>query len=232
MSGQDITIKGRDGDFSAYLAAPPSGRGPGVVVIQEIFGINDVVRGVADDLAAQGYFALAPDLFWHLQPGVQLTDRTPEEWKQALDLMNRFDAASGVADIQAGITHLRAVPGVSGKVGAVGYCLGGMLAYLTAARTDSDATVGYYGLNIQTMLGEAANIKKPLLLHIAAEDEYVPKQAQAQMAEGLKDNRLVTLQTYPGVDHAFARIGGQHYDRASAELANSRTAAFFRQYLG
>ncbi|HEY0265290.1 MAG TPA: dienelactone hydrolase family protein, partial [Rhizomicrobium sp.] len=147
--GQEITISGRDGDFAAYLAAPASGSGPGIVVIQEIFGINGVMRGVADDLAGKGFFALAPDLFWRLAPGIQLTDKTDAEWQQAFALMNRFNPDTGTDDIQAAITHLRGLTGVTGKVGAVGWCLGGLLAYLTAARTDSDASVGYYGVNIQ-----------------------------------------------------------------------------------
>jgi carboxymethylenebutenolidase len=190
-----------------------------------------VVRGVADGLAAQGYVALAPDLFWRLEPGVDITDRTDAEWKKALDLMNRFDVAKGVEDIQAAIAMLRARPDVR-KVGAVGYCLGGQLAYLTAARTDADASVGYYGVNIPAFLGEAANIANPLMLHIAAEDGFVPKPAQEQMIAGLKDNPNVTLHRYDGVDHAFARPGGAHYDRNAADLANSRTADFLRRHLG
>jgi carboxymethylenebutenolidase len=229
--GRTITISGDDGDFSAYLAAPASGRGPGIVVIQEIFGINAVMRELADRLAAQGFFALAPDLFWRLEPGIQLTDKTDAEWKTALDLMNRFDVDKGVEDIQSAISHLRVTTGVSGKVGAVGYCLGGLLAYLTAARTDSDATVGYYGVNIPAYLGEAANITAPLMLHIAAEDGFVPKQMQAQMKAALSGNPLVTLHVYEGLDHAFARPGGAHYDAAGAELANQRTDDFLREHL-
>ena len=231
MSGKDITITGPDGSFAGYLSTPSAGTGPGVVVIQEIFGVNAVMRGVADALAARGYLALCPDLFWRLQPGVQLTDKTRAEWDQAFALMNRFDPDAGVRDIQATITQLRGTQGCTGKVGAVGYCLGGLLAYLTAARTDSDASVGYYGVNIQTKLDEAKTIKKPLMLHIAAKDQFVPPEAQKQIVEGLKSNPLVTLHTYPEMDHAFAREGGEHYDKACADLANGRTATFFRQHL-
>ncbi|HWD26703.1 MAG TPA: dienelactone hydrolase family protein [Rhizomicrobium sp.] len=232
MSGQDIRVDGSDGPFGAYLAAPASGRGPGIVVIQEIFGVNAVMRGVADDLAARGYFALCPDLFWRLEPGVQLTDKTDAEWQRAFDLMNRFDPDAGVRDIQAAIDRLRkGVPGCTGKVGAVGYCLGGLLAYLTAARTDADASVGYYGVNIADKLDEAPKIAKPLMLHIAAKDEFVPPPAQAKMALGLKGNPHVTLHTYPEMNHAFARPGGAHYDKACADLANGRTATFFRTHL-
>ncbi|MGA7711766.1 MAG: dienelactone hydrolase family protein [Rhizomicrobium sp.] len=231
MTGKDITIAGPDGPFSGYLATPTAGKGPGIVVIQEIFGINAVMRGIADALAANGYFALAPDLFWRLEPGVQLTDKTDAEWQRAFDLMKRFDADAGIKDIQATITHLRDVTGCTGKVGAVGYCLGGLLAYLTAARTDSDASVGYYGVNIQNMLGEAKTIKKPLMLHIAGKDEFVPPEAQSQIVTGLAANPLVTVHRYPEMNHAFARVGGKHYDQANAGLANSRSATFFRQYL-
>src|ERR1700753_1470071 len=224
MTGQDIRIEGGDGAFGAYLASPASGRGPGIVVIQEIFGVNTVMRGVADELAARGYFALCPDLFWRLAARVQHNDKTDAEWRRAFDLMNRFDPDAGIKDIQATIDHLRKdVPGCTGKVGAVGYCLGGLLAYLTAARTDADASVGYYGVNIADKLDEAAKITKPLMLHIAAKDEYVPPEAQKKIVEGLKGNALVTVHTYPEMNHAFARPGGAHYDKACADLANGRT---------
>ena len=232
MSGKDITIKGPDGNFGGYLASPASGRGPGVVVIQEIFGVNDVVRKICDDHAAHGRFALAPDLFWRLQPGVQLTDKTQEDWGKAFALMQKFDVDKGVADIGATIDHLRKVQGCSGKVGTVGYCLGGQLAFLAGTRTDSDANVGYYGVMIQNRLGEAGKIAKPMMLHIAAKDAYTPPEAQAQIMDGLKGNRHVTIHVYPEMDHAFARVGGQHYDKACADLANSRTDSFFRQHLG
>jgi len=231
MAGKDIRIKGSDGEFGGYLALPGADRGPGVVVIQEIFGVNQVMRSIADDFAARGYFALAPDLFWRLEPGVQLTDKTDAEWKRAFDLMGRFDQDRGVADIQASISHLRNTAGCTGKVGAVGYCLGGLLAYLSAARTDSDASVGYYGVSIQDKLGEAKNIRKPLMLHVAGKDQFVPPEAQKRMVEGLKGNSHVTIHVYPEMDHAFARPGGAHYDKANADLANGRTATFFRQHL-
>lgn len=227
----DVTISGKDGDFGGYLAAPASGKGPGIIVIQEIFGINDVMREMADRLAAQGFFALAPDLFWRLEPGIQLTDKTDAEWQRAFDLMNRFDADKGVEDIQSSINHLRVLPGVTGKVGAVGYCLGGLLAYLTAARTDSDATVGYYGVNIQKHLDEGQKIARPLMLHIAANDGFVDRAAQAEILSGLRPNPQISLHVYPVVDHAFARPGGKNFDAASADAANSRTDAFFKAHL-
>lgn len=232
MSGSDITIKGRDGSFSAYLAKPSSTPAPGVIVIQEIFGVNANVRAICDAHAAHGRFALAPDLFWRLEPGVQLTDKSKAEWDRAISLMQRFDVAKGVNDIQASITYLRTVPGCTGKVGAVGYCLGGKLAYLTAARTDCDASVGYYGVGIQDHVDEVGKIRRPLMLHIAEKDGFVPPDAQKKIHEVISGNPLVTLHDYPGMDHAFAREAGEHYDKACADLANGRTNTFFRQHLG
>ncbi len=231
MSGQTVTINGKDGQFSGYLASPGTGRGPGLVVIQEIFGVNAVMREVADGMASRGYYALVPDLFWRLEPGVQLTDKSDADWKKAFDLMNRFHVDKGIEDIQATIDHLRAMPGCTGKVGALGYCLGGQLAYLTAARTNCDASAGYYGINIQSRLNEADKIKHPLMLHIAEADEYVPPEAQAKIEAGLKPNPHVTLYRYPLMSHAFARVGGAHYDKANADFANIRSATFFRQNL-
>src|ERR1700684_251141 len=150
MAGQRVSIKARDGgSFGGYLASPGSGRGPGVVVIQEIFGVNKVMRDIADGMASRGFFALVPDLFWRLKPGVELSDHVEADWKEAFSLMQRFDMDKGVEDIQAAINHLRSTKGVTGKVGTLGYCLGGQLAYLSAARTDDDASVGYYGIRIE-----------------------------------------------------------------------------------
>jgi carboxymethylenebutenolidase len=231
MAGQTIKIEGPDGEFSGYLASPAVGRGPAIVVIQEIFGINSDMREIADALAARGYFALAPDLFWRLQPGVQLSAKKPEEFQKAFELMGRFDKDKGLVDIQATIDHLRKMPDVTGKVGAVGYCLGGLLAYLTAARTNVDASVSFYGVNLHNMLGEVTAIKKPLLMHIAGKDKFVPPEAQAAILDGIKKNPLVTAHVYPGMEHAFARPHGEHFDQGCAELANTRTATFFRQHL-
>ena len=232
MAGTDITITGPDGTFGAYLAVPDAHKGPGIVVIQEIFGVNKVVRDICDGLAGQGYFALAPDLFWRIEPNVQITDKSEAEWKKAFDFFQKFNVDLGVKDIQTTLTHLRGVPGAGPKVGAIGYCLGGLLAFLTVTRTNADAAVGYYGVSIDRHLNEKDKIKKPLLLHIAGKDQFVPAVMQQQMVEGLKEIPGVSLFTYPECDHAFARVGGQHYDKKAADLANKRSAEFLRTNLG
>ena len=227
------TISTPDGDFSAYVARPTGAApAPAIVVIQEIFGVNRFVRKVADDLAAAGYLAIAPDLFWRIEPDIDITDETGAEWKQAFALFNAFDFDKGVEDIQATIDRIRKDKGCNGKVGAVGYCLGGRLAYATAARTDADASASYYGVMIDALLGEKDKITKPLMLHIAAEDGFVPKEAQAAIIEGLKGKANVEIHVYPGRDHAFAREKGQHYDAADAALANGRTRDFFKRTIG
>lgn len=229
----DVTIAAPDGGkFAAYLAKPASGKGPGVVVCQEIFGINRVMRDVCDGLARGGYLAICPDLFWRQQPGIQLTDKTEAEWQRAFELYKGFSERSGIDDLKTTLDYLRAVSGCSGKAGTVGYCLGGKLAYLMATRSSADCNVGYYGVGIESALGEAKNIKKPLMLHIAEKDSFCPPDAQKKIKAGLAGNRQVTIHTYPGMEHAFARVGGEHYDKAAAELANKRAADFFKTHLG
>jgi carboxymethylenebutenolidase len=230
--GEMITIKTADGDMAAYLARPGKDKAPAVVVIQEIFGVNQVMRDTADELAAAGFLAVCPDLFWRIEPGVDITDKSEAEWKKAFALMNAFDADKGVEDIDATIDAMRADPGCTGKVGAVGFCLGGQLAFLTAARTDIDASVSYYGVGIEKLVGEADKIAQPLMMHIAEEDQFVPKEAQAVILQALKNHPQITIHSYAGRDHAFARQGGEHYDQADAKLANGRSLAFFQQHLG
>jgi carboxymethylenebutenolidase len=228
----EVTIRAADGgSFSGYLAVPKTGTGPGILVIQEIFGVNQGMRDLADGFAAQGYVALCPDLFWRQAPGIQLTDQTEDEWKRAFELYQGFDEGKGVTDLQVTLAYLRQHEACSGKVGSVGYCLGGKLAFLMATRSEADCNVGYYGVGIDKALDEAARITRPLLLHIAEKDEFCPAQAQQAIISVLGKNPKVTIHTYPCVGHAFARIGGQHYDKAAAESANRRTAEFFKQHL-
>ena len=226
-----ISIDTGDGLMNAYLALPPGGHGPGIVLIQEIFGVNEVMRDLADGFAAQGYVVACPDLFWRIEPGIDISDKTEAEWARAFDLFKTFHVEHGVRDLRATLTALRAHPACTGKVGAVGYCLGGKLAYLMAARTDVDCSVGYYGVGLQDMLGEASHIHKPLMLHIAGRDEFTPPAAQAQVHEALDKHPHVTIHDFPANNHAFARVGGAHYDVDEALIANGLTHDFFKRHL-
>src|SRR6185503_15427828 len=222
-----VTIKSFDGgEFDAYVALPASGYGPGIVVLQEIFGVNDYVRDVADWYAAHGFVALAPDLFWRIQPGVQLTDKA-DDWNKALAFYQALDEAKAVEDSAATLEFLRRHPACSGRAGAVGFCLGGNLAYLLSVRFKPDCAVGYYGVSIEKSLDEAENLSSPLMLHIAGDDKFCPPEAQAQIHAALDGNPLVTIYDYLGLDHAFGRTGGEHYDAAAAEIANLRSLEFF-----
>jgi carboxymethylenebutenolidase len=229
--GQEIRIKASDGsgDFAGYLATPAAGTGAALIVIQEIFGVNPDVRAKCDAWAGQGYVALAPDLFWRQEPGVDITPKSEADWQRAFKLYEGFTLDTGVADVQSGITLLRSMG--CKKVGTVGFCLGGAIAYLCATRSDADANVSYYGVGIEKALDEAARIHAPLLLHIAMADEYVPPEAQAQIHAALGSHPEVALHDYADQKHAFSRIGGDHYHEPSATLANTRTAALFAKAL-
>ena len=225
-------IKTLDGneDFMAYVARPEGTPRAAIIVIQEIFGVNAGIRRKCDLLAEDGYLAVAPDLFWRLGEGIELDPDIEPEFKKALDLMGKFDQDGGVRDIEASIKWAREDSGK--KVGAVGYCLGGRLAYMTAARTDSDASVGYYAVGIDELLREKDAIANPLMLHIPTEDGFVDKDAQKAMHEGLDDHPKVTLHDYEGMDHGFATQFGKRRDEENAQLADKRTMAFFAEHLG
>jgi carboxymethylenebutenolidase len=226
-----ISTLERDGSFSAYCARPDGEPRAAIVVIQEIFGVNAGIRRKCDKLAADGYLALAPDLFWRLEPELELDPDIEADFKRALEFLGRFDQNQGVADIEATIRHARHKLG-AGKVGAVGFCLGGRLAYMVAARTDADASVGYYAVGLPELLREKHAIARPLLLHIAGSDHFVPAEQQQAIHEALDDHPKVTLHDYAGEDHGFAAEMGRRRSEEAAQLADSRTAAFFAEHLG
>lgn len=228
----DITIPSFDGkSFGAYCAMPANNHGPVLIVIQEIFGVNENMRRICDDFSAKGYIAVCPDLFWRQQPGIQITDKTPAEWDRAMELFNGFDVEAGLRDLLSTLGYVRSMKGGSGKVGAVGYCLGGKMAYLMAARSDVDATVSYYGVGLDQMLEEVRDIRMPLILHIAALDKYAPPPVREKIIKACARNSAITTYVYEGVDHAFARYNGQNYNKEAADLANERTDQLFATYL-
>ena len=223
------TISGTD-ELSAYVARPAGEPKAAIIVIQEIFGVNAGIRRKCDKWAEAGYLAVAPDLFWRMERGVELDPDVKPEFDKGIEFFGKFDPDGGVRDIEATIHWIRRQEGVE-KVGAVGYCLGGRLAYMTAARTDIDASVGYYGVEIDNMLNEAHAIAKPLMLHIPTADGFVTSDKQAKMHEGLDDHPRVTLHDYEGLDHGFATEHGKRRDEEGAQLADERTEAFFAEHL-
>ncbi|HEX8308390.1 MAG TPA: dienelactone hydrolase family protein [Allosphingosinicella sp.] len=227
------TLEG-DSGFDAYVAELQGAGVPraAIVVIQEIFGVNEGIRRKCDHWAALGYLALAPDLFWRLEPGIELDPDVPDQFGRALELMGRFDQDRGVIDIEATIRAARARLGEGGKVGVVGFCLGGRLAYMAAARTDADSSVGYYAVGLPDILHEKNAIARPLMLHIAGADHFVDEAAQRAMHEALDDHPKVTLHDYPGEDHGFAAEMGKRRSEEAARLADERTAEFFAEHLG
>jgi carboxymethylenebutenolidase len=225
----EIDTLAHDGKFNAYVAEPQGEPKAAVVVIQEIFGVNEGIRRKCDHWASLGYLALAPDLFWRLQLGVELDPDVSKQFQEALGLMGRFDQDMGIRDIEATIRAARQRG--AAKVGCVGYCLGGRLAFMTSTRTDVDASVGYYGVGIDNLLREKHAIARPLMLHIPTADGFVGPEVQEAMHEGLDDHPKVVLHDYEGLDHGFAAEMGQRRVEAAARLADSRTEAFFAEHL-
>ena len=230
--GVKTAIPALDGNekIPAYLARPSGTPHAAIIVVPEIFGVNAGIRRKCDGWAGEGYLALAPDIFWRFAPGVELDPDVPDQLQQAFGYFQQYDANDGVNDIEAAIHHLRRGEGCA-KVGLVGYCLGGRLAYMAAARTDISASVGYYGVMIDQMLNESHAIANPLMLHIPTADHFVGPDAQKAIHAGLGGHPKVALHDYPGLDHGFAAEMGKRRDEAGAALADSRTREFFARHL-
>lgn len=219
------TLEGDD-QFDVYIARPEGTPRAAIIVIQEVFGVNEGIRRKCDNWAKAGYLAVAPDLFWRLERHIELDPDVPAEMEEALGLFGKFDQDKGVRDIEASIKFARKEIG-GGKVGLVGYCLGGRLAFMSACRTDGDAFVGYYGVGIDNLIGESHAIGKPVMLHIPTADGFVSAEVQKKMHEGLEGNRHVTLHDYEGLDHGFAAEMGKRRVEDAARRADERTAEFF-----
>ncbi len=226
--GSSIDIVTPDGTFYAYIAEPRAIPAPALVVIQEAFGVNKDLRATCDELATKGFITVCPDLYWRQEPMLQLSDKT--EWPRAFALYQALDIYKAVADVQATVDQTRAMIWCTGKVGVMGFCLGGLLTYLTAVRGGVDAGVCYYGGRTEEFLSESSALNGPLLIHLGELDEYISRQAQIAIREQLAP-RGVEIHTYPGCSHAFARHQGAHYDAEATSQANARTVAFFQEHL-
>lgn len=229
--GETVRITSADGIFSAYLARPAVSPAPSIVVLQELFGVNSDLRATCDELAERGFLALSPDLFWRQEPGVDLSHWSEAEWQKGLALYNAYDYDKGLADIADTLKAARSLDNASGKAGVIGFCMGGLLTFLTAARGGADAAVAYYPGGAEKHLEKAAAVTIPMLVHLGEEDEFISKDAQRQIKQAFADNGAVTVYSYPGCSHAFARHTGAHYDPAAAKLANNRTWAFLAERL-
>ena len=231
MTGQDVELRASDGgSFTAYVTMPPEPPGPGIVLLQEIFGVNASMRRHADELAAAGFAVVVPDLFWRQQPNVQLDPGKPGDRDAAMKLLQGLDQELAVGDAAAALRYLRASPLCTGKVAALGFCLGGRLAFLMALSTDIDGSVSFYGTGLDKIVSEAGRVRKPVLLHIAEQDRVCPPDAQRAILHGIAPfATLITAHTYAGAGHAFARLGGADYKADAADLAWKRTREFLKR---
>lgn len=229
---EKLTVTAGDGGkFNCHVEKPGKPATAAVIIIQEIFGITNWLKSTAEWYASNGYLAIVPDLFWRLEPNLNLNDRNEKDLQKAFKLYGEFNKDKGVEDLKSVLAEVRGMKVGSGKVGCSGYCLGGLMTYLMACRSDIDCSAAYYGGGIDEYVSEGDKLKKPIIMHLAEEDGHITKDKQAKIKNALGHNPLVTIYTYPKLDHAFCRVGGENYNMEAAELANSRTIAFFKTNL-
>src|SRR6202451_2094464 len=227
-----ITIEGHDGAFAAYIARPKNSPAPAVVVLQELFGVNADIRKHCDELAEQGFLAVAPDLFWRQEPGVDLSVTSDADWAHGLRLYAAYNRDAGATDVKDTVNAVRNLKECNSKVALLGYCLGALMVFLTAVRNSGvDAAVAYHGGDTEKYLAEVDGLRAPLLMHLAEEDEFISKSAQAEIKAALARKPNSTVYSYPGECHAFTRLNGAHYNASAAVLANGRTSEFLNQQL-
>jgi carboxymethylenebutenolidase len=232
MSTIKISATDGSGSFDAFVVEPAAKPAGAVVLIQEIFGVNQSMKETAAQIAELGFIVVVPDLFWRLEPNVDLTDKSKAEWDRALALMSKFDHVRGVEDLKATLAAARTLPGCNGRAGTMGYCLGGRLAFMMAGQSDADVNISYYGVGLDGLLSDLPKVTKPLIMHIADNDAFFPPEGRAKVVQAAKGHPLVKVYTYPGADHAFARVGGTHWHARSAWIANGRSAEALVAALG
>lgn len=221
-------IEADDGrTFSAYVSVPSRPNGNAIVLLQEIFGVTSTIRRVADRYAQDGYMVYAPDLFWRLEPGIELSHST-EDIQRAMSLLKRFDEGAGLLDIAQTVSHIRKLPGFYGKVAVTGLCMGGRLSFITCARLNIDAAICYYGVGIEQNLDDVKDLKCPIILHFGCKDEYVPRLTQESIKARLDDSSYATVYFYEEAGHGFYTRG----DPATIEVAHKRTEEFLQRVLG
>lgn len=232
MSHQKVTITAQDGEnFSGYLALPESGMGPAILLIQEIFGINPHMRKVADYYAQEGYVVLAPDLFFRMWPNVEL-GYSGSDMETALGYKEKFDEEQGLKDLHSAVEYLRKSPLVSGGIAAIGFCLGGRLAYRLAAQTKLEAAVSYYGADIDKHLQEADKLTAPIIFHLGADDQLIPPTSMEKLMLKMVTRHDARVFVYENTGHGFNCEARASYNQRAALLAQSRTIEFLRAHIG
>jgi carboxymethylenebutenolidase len=232
MHASTVSIPSHDGQsFDGYLSLPPKGTGPGLILIQEIWGVNAHIRTVADQYALDGYVVLAPDMFWRQKPGVDL-QYTEADTQLAYQYMGKLDGPNAVLDLQAAAQVLRGRTEVSGKIASLGFCMGGRLSYALAATGAVDGAVCYYGGGIQNNLALAPSVAVPILFHYAALDDHIPPSAVAAVQEAFAGRSDAQFHVYPGVGHGFNCWGRPLYNQRAAALARGRTLQWLAEVLG
>ena len=227
-----ITISVRNGAFRAYVARPQTLPAPAVVVLQELFGVNADIRKHCDELAEQGFIAVAPDLFWRQEPGVDLSVNSEADWQHGLRLYQAYNRDAGAEDVRDTAEAVTKLPECTGNVAILGYCLGALMTFLAVVRYGVlDAAVAYHGADTEKYLSEIDGLHVPLLMHLGEDDEFISKTAQAQIKAALAKKPSATVYSYPGQRHAFSRHSGAHYDAAAAALADGRTGEFLNRQL-
>jgi carboxymethylenebutenolidase len=224
MAGIQIKATDGSGEFFTYVVEPKTKPAGVVVLIQEIFGVNQAMRDTADWVGDLGFIAVCPDLFWRIEPGIDITDKSDAEWKRAFELFQAFDQVKGVEDLKATVAAARTLPGANGKVATMGFCLGGRLAFMMAEQSDADVNISYYGVGLDGLLDDLSKVTRPLVVHIADKDEFFPAEGRAKVVAATKGNPHIASYVYPDADHAFARVNGIHWDGRSATIANGRSA--------
>lgn len=232
MSMIQIAATDGAGSFDAWLVEPAGKPAGAVVLIQEIFGVNQSMKDTAAQVADLGFFVVVPDLFWRIERNVDITDKSQPEWDKAFALMKAFDAPRGIEDLKATLAAARALPGCNGRAGTMGYCLGGRLAVMMAEQSDADVNISYYGVGLDGLLGDLPKVSKPLVLHIAEKDAFFPAEGRAKVMEATKSHPHIAAYSYPDADHAFARVGGTHWQGRAAVIANGRSAEALVAALG
>ena len=231
MKAGPVEIPLRDGKMAGWLARPEGAPKGAIIAIMEIWGVNDTMRQHAREFAEAGYVCVVPDLFWRLEPGVELSDRDADDVEHAFDLYYGFDYDLGVRDMEDCADWLQSHDGLGLKVGAVGYCLGGKLCYLMCCRTEIECAVAYYGTYIEHEIREVGKLHRPFMLHMAMKDRWVQREVNALLMRKLGPSPFVTIHQYPDADHAFARHGGLTYRKKEADEALALTLQFFDRHL-